>query len=392
MSFSNGSEAPQFNSLYSTLFMITREKSLFGWLLAAVISTIVLIYFLGPILAPFLLAAIIAYICDPLVDKLETKRFSRTAGTLLVMIFLIGLVALLLVILIPLIYKEIELLIERLPTVINQLSENVVPWLQQHFGVRAQLDINAVKKLLTTNLQGAEGAASKVFTSLKVGGVAIFGFIANLLLLPVVLFYLLRDWDIFVAKIDLMIPRRWHDRTTEIAKEVDAVLAEFLRGQLSVMAIMAIFYSVGLWFTGLEFSLPIGVLSGVLIFIPYVGAFVGLLLGTLSAFMQFGATGDLIWVWCVFAAGQTLESMVVTPWLVGDRIGLHPVAVIFALLAFGQIFGFFGILLALPASAALLVGLRHLRRDYMASQLYKKGNKNSIHNHIQTHQLPENEE
>lgn len=358
--------------------MITREKSLYWWLLGALISTVVLIYFLGPILSPFLLAGILAYICDPLVDKLEARRFSRTVGTVLVLTFLTGVIALLLVILIPLISKEVTILMERLPGVINQLSEIVEPWLRKYLGAGIQLDMNGIKKILTSNLQGAEGAAGKVFASLKVGGAAIFGFVANLLLLPVVLFYLLRDWDIFVAKIDQMIPRRWHERTSQIAREVDAVLAEFLRGQLSVMAIMAIFYSIGLWFTGLEFSLPIGIISGVLIFIPYVGAFLGLALATLSAFMQFGATTDVLWVWVVFCAGQALESMVVTPWLVGDRIGLHPVAVIFALLAFGQIFGFFGILLALPASAALLVGLRHLRRDYLESQLYKRAGKTNV--------------
>ena len=149
------------------------------------------------------------------------------------------------------------------------------------------------------------------------------------------------------------------------------MLAEFLRGQISVMVLMSVLYVCGLWLAGLEFALPIGVITGMLVFVPYVGVLTGLLLATVAGLMQFPSIGAVVPVWIVFAVGQTLEASLVTPFLVGKRIGLHPVAVIFALLAFGQIFGFFGVLLALPASAALLVGLRHLGRHYLNSSLYK---------------------
>ena len=353
--------------------MITRENSEYWWLLIVGLVAAGLLYLLGPILSPFLFAAILAYICDPLVDKLEARRLPRTLGTVLVLLLVIGLFVLLLVILIPLFYKELTVLQERLPDYLSALAAKLEPFVQRYVGADITLDMAGIKALLSDNLQGAPDVAGKVLSSLKIGGLAVLGFIVNLLLIPVVFFYMLRDWNIFVAKIDHMILRRWHDRVTTIAREVDAVLAEFLRGQLLVILIMATYYVIGLWLTGLEFALPIGIITGLLVFVPYVGMITGLTLATLAGFMQFGATGGLVWVWVVFAIGQTLEGMVVTPWLVGDRIGLHPVAVIFALLAFGQIFGFFGILLALPASAALLVGLRHIRRNYLDSGMYNKG-------------------
>jgi predicted PurR-regulated permease PerM len=186
------------------------------------------------------------------------------------------------------------------------------------------------------------------------------------------MFYLLRDWNDILRRIDHMIPRHWHAKVIEITGEVDGVLAEFLRGQLSVMLLMSVFYVAALWLVGLEFALPIGIVAGLLVFVPYLGMVLGLGLATLAAAMQFTALSDVALVWVVFGAGQLLEGMVVTPWLVGERIGLHPLAVIFALLAFGQLFGFFGVLLALPLAAILLVVLRHSRERYLTSEMYNK--------------------
>jgi predicted PurR-regulated permease PerM len=186
----------------------------------------------------------------------------------------------------------------------------------------------------------------------------------------VVLFYLLRDWNQMIARVDSLIPRHLQERAHKIFGEIDAVLAEFLRGQVVVMLVMAAYYVIALWLANLQFALPIGLLTGLLVFIPYVGAVTGFVLGTMAALLQFGSLTGLAWVWVAFAIGQTLEGMVITPTLVGERIGLHPVAVIFALLAFGSLFGFFGVLLALPASAALLVALRQLRAAYLSSELY----------------------
>ena len=193
---------------------------------------------------------------------------------------------------------------------------------------------------------------------------------SNLLLVPVVLFYLLRDWDVLIKLVDEMIPRYWHHQVSQLAHETDRILAEFLRGQLSVIVLMSMCYITGLWLVGLEFALPIGLVAGILVFVPYLGMIVGLTLASFAALMQFQGWGGVISVWIVFGMGQLLEGMLITPWLVGDRIGLHPVMVIFALLAFGQLFGFFGILLALPLSAVMLVWLRYLHRRYLGSNLY----------------------
>ena len=349
--------------------MSSRENSQIWWLAAVALIAALLLYFLGPILSPFLFAAILAYVGDPLVDKLDARRVPRTLGTLIILVLMLGLFVLLLAILIPLFYREFFAMSEQLPEFLSQLVTRVEPWLQKHVDPGIRLDPAGIRDLLSTHL--AEGkVAGNLLTSLRIGGVAVVGFVINLLLVPVVFFYLLRDWDIFVARIDHLIPRRWHARASTIAREIDAVLGEFLRGQLLVIAIMAVYYVICLRLTGLEFSLPIGIITAVLIFIPYIGSFIGLLLASLAAFMQFDSFINIVWVWVVFAIGQSLEGMVVTPWLVGDRIGLHPVLVIFALLAFGQIFGFVGVLLALPMSAMLLVGLRHLRRDYLHSEMY----------------------
>ncbi len=349
---------------------ILAEPNNLWWLIPAAV-VVALLYVLSPILAPFLFAAILAYICNPLVNWLERHRVPRPLGAVLVMVLLGGLLVLLLLILLPLLVKEVRLLSDRLPGFLAQLDNNLAPWLKAKFGVDLQFDPAALKKLFTENLQGADGLGMKLLASLRIGGLAVLGFVVTLLLVPVVLFYLLRDWTSLLARVETWLPRRWHPLLSGIAREIDAVLAEFLRGQISVMVLMSVLYVCGLWLAGLEFALPISVITGMLVFVPYVGVLTGLLLATVAGLMQFPSIGAVVPVWIVFAVGQTLEASLVTPFLVGKRIGLHPVAVIFALLAFGQIFGFFGVLLALPASAALLVGLRHLGRHYLNSSLYK---------------------
>jgi predicted PurR-regulated permease PerM len=203
-------------------------------------------------------------------------------------------------------------------------------------------------------------------------GGAIIAAVVDLLLIPVAMFYLLRDWNVWLMRLDDLIPRHLHAKTIEILSEVDRVLAEFLRGQISVMFLMSVYYVLVLWLVGLQFALPIGIVAGMLVFVPYLGMITGLALATLAAVMQFGEFSSVVLVWAVFGAGQLLEGMVVTPWLVGERIGLHPLVVIFALLAFGQLFGIFGLLLALPLSAILLVLLRYGKGWYLLSPMYRK--------------------
>lgn len=329
------------------------------------------LWLLSPILAPFLAAAILAYIFDPMVDALERRGVPRALGTVLAVLTLVLLVALLLVIILPLFYKEIAQLSQQMPGFLEEVKTKALPWVREKFGVDINLDAASFRQFVTENLQDAGGIAKKVFSTVGVGGIAVMAFLINLVLIPVVFFYVLRDWDKLVANVDAMIPRRFHGTVTTLAHEIDAVLSEFLRGQISVVLIMALFYSLCLWLVGLHFWLPVGLITGLLVFVPYLGSGTGLVLGTIAAVMQFPSFTGVAMVWAVFGAGQLIEGFLVTPWLVGDRIGLHPVAVIFALLAFGQIFGFFGLLLALPASAAILVGLRHLQTNYRDSALYK---------------------
>jgi len=329
-----------------------------------------LFYLLGPILTPFVAAVILAYICNPLVQRLCRMKMPRTLAVLVVMGGLLMGVAGLLLIMLPLMFKEIGQFVTRLPDWIEAARLHILPLLYQWFGVELQWDSAALKELLMSHWQSAGKVASHVLPWLGGKSSALLDNLVNLMLIPVAMFYLLRDWDILLAKLDGLIPRHLYDKVREVGGEVDGVLAEFLRGQISVMLLMSVFYSVALWAVGLEFALPIGIVAGMLVFIPYLGMVIGLLLATLVAVMQFSDFSSVVWVWAAFGAGQLLEGMLVTPWLVGDRIGLHPLAVIFALLAFGQLFGFFGILLALPLSAALLVGLRHAKIWYLASSMY----------------------
>ncbi len=324
-----------------------------------------LTYLLSPILTPFLLAAVIAYICNPFVSWLNSHNISRTIATILVMVLSLAVFTALILVMMPLFERETLRLIERMPDYLETIRETGIPWLKTTLGIDLQLDVTALKQAFADHWKSAGGIAAKMLPSLTSGGMAVLDFIMNLLLVPVVLFYLLRDWNILIAELNEWIPSLWKKQIYPMAREADRVLAEFLRGQIAVILLMCIFYVTGLWLTGLEFSLPIGLVAGILVFVPYLGAIVGLSLATFAALLQFQDWGDIVWVWVVFGTGQLLESMLITPWLVGERIGLHPIIVIFALLAFGQLFGFIGILLALPISAVLLVWLRQLHQQYI---------------------------
>ena len=336
-----------------------------------------LMYLLLPVLTPFLAAAILAYICDPLVDKLSMMGkgrlvIGRTLATVLVMIGIFGGIALLFLILVPLLQKESFLIAERLPAMIANIRNHVEPWLQTKFGISFTIDSTQIQQIITKNWKTAGDLLGNVLIIAGNHGMALIGIIANILLLPVVLFYLLRDWDILIAKIGELVPLEWQDKTVNLAKEVDDVLAAFLRGQLAVMLALSIFYASALWLVGLDMALPIGLIAGLLGFVPYLGFALGVVLALLVAALQYTSIGQVVPVVVVFGIGQLLETYVLTPQLVGNRIGLHPVVVIFALLAGGQLFGFTGVLLALPVSAAIAVGLSHTKNNYLHSDTYLK--------------------
>lgn len=331
-----------------------------------------LLVLLGPILAPFLLAAILAYILNPMVERLCAKGMPQLGAVLLVMAAGLGLVILLVLTLLPLVREETRQLIDRLPDLLDLINQELAPWLKEKFGIRIKvyLSPNGLRQLISNNWDSVQDILSNLLGSAASGGQILLQVASTLLLMPVALFYLLRDWNGLLDRLEHLIPRLWHEKAVSLAKDVDSILAEFLRGQLLVMAILAVYYSSALAIAGSDFALPLGLLTGLLIFIPYLGFATGFVLALLVALLQFEGLGPVIAVLVVFGIGQLLESFVLTPYLVGDRIGLHPLAVIFALLAFGQLFGFFGVLAALPASAALLVALRRLRGVYLTSRFY----------------------
>jgi len=347
------------------------------WLVLAFLTiTGALLYFLAPVLTPFLIAALFSYLGDPLVDRLDRFNIPRAASVTLVFFVIFLIVILIPILFVPLIEQQISSLIARLPDYINWLQVNVVPRLATMFGVSvSDLDLSQISKMVLQHWQQAGGIAANLFSSVKQSGLVMLAMIANLVLIPVVTFYLLRDWDILVSRVRGLIPRKYEPDAVKLAKSADEVLASFLRGQLSVMFCLGTVYATGLWLVGLEIGILIGMIAGFVSFVPYLGFIVGIVLASSAAFMQFHEILPLVWVVVVFGIGQALEGMVLMPLLVGDKIGLHPVAVIFAVLAGGQLFGFFGILVALPVAAVVMVLLRYIHEHYVESELYSSETK-----------------
>ena len=339
--------------------------------IAAGLAVLALLYALSPILTPFLLAGILAYICNPVTDRITRWGLPRMLAVIFVMLALAALTAGLILIILPLLYEEATVLAARTPEALTLANQKLAPWLRLHFGVQLRFDSASLQKLAAGNWDTVQVILERLYSSLRIGGVALVGLVVNLMLAPVVMFYLLLDWQGMTGRMGGIVPRPWQAKLMSMANEIDAVLSQYLRGQILVMALLAAYYCLALWLAGIPSALSIGVVTGLLIFIPYLGFTTGLILALLVATLQFAGWEPVIAVLIVYGIGQVLESFLLTPFLVGERIGLHPLVVIFALMAFGQIFGFFGILAALPASAALLVGLREVRALYLASRFYQ---------------------
>jgi predicted PurR-regulated permease PerM len=342
------------------------------WLLLAVtVGLGFLVYLLAPVLTPFLAAALLAYLGDPLVDRMEARGMPRTLAVTLVFVLLFTVLTLAVLLLLPAIGHQLEALVQRLPGYLDRVQNTLGPWLQQNLGIEVTaLDWSLLKSALQQHWAQVGGVAKGVLSWVSQSGMALAAWLANLVLIPVVTFYLLRDWDHLVGKLQVLLPRKWEATTVRLVTESDTVLGAFLRGQLIVMLCLALVYSVGLWWVGLELALIIGLVAGLVSFVPYLGFILGILMAGIAALMQFHELYYLLLVAAVFGVGQALEGMLLTPLLVGDKIGLHPVAVIFAVMAGGQLFGFVGVLLALPVAAVIMVLLRDLNRRYRESGLY----------------------
>lgn len=342
------------------------------WLgLALVAVSAILLYLLSPILTPFIVASVLAYISDPLVDRLEARKLPRTLAVVTVFLGLSLIAVLTLLVLVPMIEKQVDVFAQKLPSYVQLFQTKVLPAIYQLLGV---VETDGQVFDLKSSIQGywdtAGGFTQNALASVSRSGLAFAGLLANLLLIPVVTFYLLRDWDHLIQRINELIPRRSQPVVARLARESDEVLGSFLRGQMMVMTALAAIYAIGLSLVGLDLAVLIGLSAGFISFVPYLGFIVGILFAGVAAIVQFQDVLHLGYIAIVFGIGQAIEGMLLTPLLVGDRIGLHPVAVIFAVLAGGQLFGFIGVLLALPVAAVIAVILRYLHERYMASGLY----------------------
>ena len=330
-----------------------------------------LLYLLGPVLTPFVVSALLAWLFDPLATRLQ-RHMNRTMATCVVFVLLTLVLALVIVIAVPLLEDQLSYLIDQLPRYREWFIGTALPWVEARTGLAlaGYLDPDRLIGLLREHWQDAGGVASTVMGHVTRSGMAIVGWVITLMLIPVVTFYFLRDWPVFMERIRQLLPRPVEPRVRALARESDVMLGGFLRGQMLVMLGQGLLYWFGLWLVGIDLAFLIGMGAGLISFIPYLGGIVGVGVAVIAALVQHGDLLHVVLVLAVFAAGQVVESTAMTPLLVGDRIGMHPIAVIFAVMAGGQLFGFVGVLLALPVAAVVMVLLRYAYARYVESRLY----------------------
>jgi predicted PurR-regulated permease PerM len=340
------------------------------YILLAVLLLGWLSHLLAPILTPFLIGALLAYLVDPLVTQLMRLHLPRLLSVIIIFSLLFLVITLLILFLVPVIQTQIENLFEALPKIMAWLQGTVIPWVSNQLGVH-EPNAGTIKTALFDHFTKPGDTVEKFFNTLLRSGFILVERLIHLILIPVVTFYLLLDWKKIIKSVNNLIPRRIEPTVVKLIKECDAVLSAFFRGQLIVMLTMGVLYSIGLTLIGLRIGLILGLIIGVISIVPYLGIIIGIVAASVAAYVQFNTFSSVLLVWLVFIIGHMLEHMYLTPKLVGNRIGLHPVAVIFAILAGGKLFGFFGVLLALPAAAVIMVWLRFLMTHYHASHVYR---------------------
>ncbi len=354
---------------------MTKEEQQFRYFfLAAVVVTLVGLYLSRNVLTPFVIAFALAYLLDPLADKLEEWKLSRTLSvtTILISFFLVVVVAIL--ILIPLFRIQLERLAANLPNYIGRIETWLHPYIEQI----SLIDSAKIKQYLKTAFEKvgtlpleAFGSATEVLLNSISGVMSLLMVLVNLLIIPVAMFYLLRDFDTINRKLVKLVPKRYRRKAIGIVQEIDEVLSGFVRGQLMVATLMSGLYTVGLFLCGTPMSLFIGPLAGYANLVPYLGLAVGFVPAAALTFLQHQDILSVLGVVIVFAVVQALEGMVITPRVVGDRIGLHPVVIMLAVLIGGELFGFVGVLLGVPAAAVLNVLRRRTLKRYKKSSLFK---------------------
>jgi len=347
---------------------MTAGQQIRFWLIGLIV-TLVGVYLLRSILLPFVAGMAISYFLDPACDKLE-KWMSRTWATALVTLIFALLIVLAFLLIVPLLVDQLSQFITGLPDLFNRAHAKLLPYyagLQQRFDLP---DLTELAALARDRMGSALSWIGQTLVTTARGGMAIANLLSLIFITPVVTFYLLRDWDRVVAKIDALLPRHHAVTIRQQAREIDRTLAGFARGQATVCLVLAAYYASGLMIVGLPFGLVVGIAAGFLTFIPYLGAMTGLVIGMAIALVNFDGWSGPIAVGAIFAVGQVLEGNVLTPKLVGDRVGLHPVWIIFALLAGGTLFGFLGLLLAVPTAAGIGVLVRFALSRYLESPVY----------------------
>lgn len=328
---------------------------------------------MAEIFTPFLAAFILAYALRPVASWLEGLHIPRALAATLTIVFGLSLVTGLFMLLANLLGHEIPLIKTKLPIWVQNTQAWLEPTLAKY---QMQFDWDALRETVTQKVtahlsMNADALVSSTLDTILLSGSSVVNGFVNLILIFFVLFYLLIDWNHFFKLLEGFIPPRYKDTARHLCMHTDGLLSQYLRGQILVILVMATFYSIGLSLVGMDGAIALGVFTGLMIIIPYIGIALGLGIGILSAILQFGFGPELIWVLAIFGIGQALEGFFLTPRLVGERIGLHPVAVLFALIIFGKLFGFFGVLLALPASAVSLVLIQFGWSLYIKSSWYQ---------------------
>lgn len=346
------------------------RKQIRFWLITALLFAAFL-YLFSNILLPFVAGMALAYFLDPVADRLQRLGLSRVMATVVILICFIVLLTLALVVLIPVLASQMADFAAKVPGYIEKLQQLVTnfdpQWLEQRFGVDAAGLREGLNSLLSTGF----GFLSTVFQSIWSSGVALFSIASLFIITPVVAFYMLLDWDRMVSVVDSWVPRDHVETVRQLATDINAATAGFVRGQGTLCLVLGVMYAIGLTLTGLNFGVLIGLFAGLISFIPYVGSMVGLVLSVGVAFVQFWPDWTMVVaVAAVFFVGQFIEGNILQPRLVGKSVGLHPVWLMFALFAFGALFGFVGLLVAVPAAAAVAVLVRFAISRYLESPLY----------------------
>lgn len=329
-----------------------------------------LLYVLRSVLMPFVAGILLAYLLDPMVDRLQKLKISRTVATLIVCFMTVLIVMPCIGLLFSMIENQVSLLVRATPAYLSLIMEKLKPVLNDVTERFPDLKSANLEGLVKANIGNGMKIAGKILKSLMSNGFALINLISLLLIMPVVTFYMLRDWDNFVQKFESLLPKKSRKGIMDGFKEIDKIIAGFIRGQLSVCLILGVFYSIGLKLVGLELGLLIGFIAGIISFIPYVGSITGFILGCVLAFAQYGDVTHVLYVIAVFMLGQFIEGNFLTPKLVGESVGLHPVWVMFALLAGGVLLGFLGLMLAVPLAAIIGVLVRIGIKKYKQSSLY----------------------